>query len=55
MLGHKSIKITQHYAKTQDRKVSRDMKDLKNKLIMNIPLSMNFDEMGKEYERYLIF
>ncbi|HLY68804.1 MAG TPA: site-specific integrase [Puia sp.] len=32
MLGHKSIKITQHYAKTQDRKVSDDMKLLRNKL-----------------------
>lgn len=32
MLGHKSIRITQHYAKIVDRKVSDDMKLLKEKL-----------------------
>ena len=32
MLGHKSIKTTQHYAKILDRKVSGDMLDLKLKL-----------------------
>jgi integrase len=32
MLGHKSIKITQIYAKILDRKVSEDMSILKNKL-----------------------
>jgi len=32
MLGHKSIKITQHYAKIVDRKVSEDMKLLRAKL-----------------------
>lgn len=32
MLGHKSIKITQHYAKILDRKVSDDMQALKLKL-----------------------
>jgi site-specific recombinase XerD len=32
MLGHKNIKITQHYAKILDRKVSDDMKLLKQKL-----------------------
>ena len=31
MLGHKSIRMTQHYAKVVDRKVSDDMKMLKNK------------------------
>ena len=31
MLGHKSIKITQHYAKVIDRKVSEDMKVLRQK------------------------
>ncbi len=31
MLGHKSIKITQHYAKILDRKVSDDMQMLKQK------------------------
>jgi len=33
MLGHKSLKTTQHYAKILDRKVSDDMKALKNKFI----------------------
>ena len=29
MLGHKSIKTTQHYAKILDKKVSEDMGNLK--------------------------
>lgn len=32
MLGHKSLKTTQHYAKIIDKKVSDDMKALKDKL-----------------------
>ena len=32
MLGHKSLKTTQHYAKIIDRKVSEDMSSLKEKL-----------------------
>jgi len=32
MLGHKSIKTTQHYAKILDAKVSEDMQMLKEKL-----------------------
>ena len=32
MLGHKSIKITQHYAKIMDKKVSEDMRLLSQKL-----------------------
>ena len=32
MLGHKSIKMTQHYAKILDSKVSNDMNILKEKL-----------------------
>ena len=32
MLGHKSLKTTQHYAKILDRKVSEDMMALRNKL-----------------------
>ncbi|WP_206197517.1 hypothetical protein [Terrimonas sp.] len=32
MLGHKSIKTTQHYAKVLDKKVSSDMQLLKERL-----------------------
>ena len=32
MLGHKSLRTTQHYAKILDRKVSEDMKILKAKM-----------------------
>ena len=34
MLGHKSIKQTQHYAKIVDLKISEDMAALKKKLAM---------------------
>ena len=39
MLGHKSLKTTQHYAKILDRKVSDDMKALKEKLSINKSLN----------------
>ncbi|WP_317041987.1 site-specific integrase [Salegentibacter salegens] len=32
MLGHKSIKITQHYAKVIDQKLSEDMNNLKSRM-----------------------
>lgn len=32
MLGHKSLRITQQYAKILDKKVSRDMMVLRNKM-----------------------
>ena len=35
MLGHKSLKTTQHYAKIIDRKVSEDMAVLRAKLNVN--------------------
>lgn len=40
MLGHKSIKITQHYAKILDKKVSEDMLVLQNKLQTNQKLAI---------------
>ena len=36
MLGHKSLRTTQHYAKVLDRKVSEDMKILKDKFVLNV-------------------
>lgn len=36
MMGHKSIKTTQIYAKVIDKKVSEDMKKLRNKLAPNV-------------------
>jgi site-specific recombinase XerD len=39
MLGHKSIKTTQHYAKIVDRKVSDDMMILKEKYALK-PLNL---------------
>jgi len=41
MLGHKDIRTTQHYAKTLDVKVGKDMAALKEKLAAEKPLNKN--------------
>ncbi len=41
MLGHKSLKTTQHYAKILDKKVGEDMKALKNKFSSQKPAASN--------------
>ncbi len=41
MLGHKDIRTTQHYAKTLDVKVGRDMAALKEKLATEKPVAKN--------------
>ena len=38
MLGHRSLRTTQHYAKILDEKVSDDMKLLREKFQITIPL-----------------
>jgi len=38
MLGHKSLKTTQHYAKILDKKVSGDMQLLREKFQISIPM-----------------
>ena len=46
MLGHKSLKTTQHYAKILDRKVSEDMQALKNKFLEQKSNDFNTEALG---------
>lgn len=41
MLGHKNLRTTQHYAKVLDRKVSEDIKLLKDKLLYGGNISVH--------------
>ncbi|WP_395066174.1 tyrosine-type recombinase/integrase [Flavobacterium sp.] len=40
MLGHKNLGTTQHYAKVLDKKVSEDMKILRDKFAINNNLGL---------------
>lgn len=43
MLGHKNLRTTQHYAKILDRKVSDDMKLLRQRLSLNEPSAITLN------------
>jgi site-specific recombinase XerD len=47
MLGHKNIQTTQHYAKILDKKVSEDMQNLKNILLLKNNISSESKQLIK--------
>lgn len=50
MLGHKSLKTTQHYAKILDRKVSNDMAILRSKYNMNTKNGMSDSDLERKID-----
>jgi site-specific recombinase XerD len=46
MLGHKNLRTTQHYAKILDRKVSDDMKLLRDKLSLKQQSAKLINDVG---------
>jgi len=53
MLGHKSLRTTQHYAKVMDKKVSEDMALLKERLIIQPRVSLTNPIINTMCENYM--